>query len=86
MVAIAKAESGCRRDAMGDTGLEYELNGHIYGYSVSAFQVRILPGRERCSTHSLAVNVQCAYSIYKTQGLRAWSTYLNKSYLKYLNN
>jgi hypothetical protein len=84
MVAIAKAESGCRVSATGDTDLEFEQNGHIYGYSVSAFQIRILPGREACDSHDLQINVKCAYMIYKTQGLDAWSTVINGKYKTYL--
>jgi len=84
MVAIAQAESHCRIDATGDTSLIYEQNGRTYGYSVSVFQVRILPGREKCDSHDLATNVSCAYRIYKSQGLIAWSVYLNNKYKEFL--
>lgn len=84
MVAISQAESSCRYDALGDTTLKYSHNGREYGYSVSAFQVRILPGREHCDTYDLRVNVECAYRIWQGQGLSAWSMYSNGKYLKFL--
>lgn len=84
MTAIAQAESNCRVEATGDTTLTYDVNGRTYGYSVSVFQVRILPGRENCDNHDLATNVLCAYNIYKGQGLTAWSVYSNGKYRQYL--
>lgn len=84
MTAIAKAESSCRANAVGDKSLTYFVNGREYGYSVGFFQIRILEGREHCDTFDIAANVACAYSIYKGQGLRAWSVYTNGMYAKYL--
>lgn len=84
MMAIAHAESSCRPEAKGDTSITYVLNGRIYGYSLGAFQVRILPGREDCDTHDVATNVACAYKIYKGQGLKAWSVYSSGKYLGFL--
>lgn len=84
MVAISHAESGCHTDRTGDTTLEYEQNGRLYGYSVSAFQVRILPGREACDSHNLAVNTRCAYNIYRSQGYDAWTMYSNGKYKEFL--
>ena len=84
MVAIAKAESNCDVNARGDGSLTYINNGRTYGYSVSVFQVRILEGREYCDTYDLAINVKCAYEIYKSQGLHAWSVYSTGKYLEYL--
>ena len=84
MIAIAKAESGCRYNAKGDTKLTYQSNGRIYGYSVGFFQIRILPGREHCDSYDVATNVRCAYAIYKSQGKRAWSVYTNGKYRAYL--
>lgn len=81
MVAISKAESNCREDAMGDTSLAYSQNGRNYGYSVGALQVRILPGREWCETDDYYA---CAHNIYTSQGYRAWSVYTNGRYLQYL--
>ena len=88
IVAIAKAESNCRAEAKGDTTLTFkaEHNGKLrtYGYSLSALQVRILPGREQCDTHDLATNVACAYKIYQGQGYKAWSVFTNGKYKKNL--
>lgn len=84
MMAIAKAESNCRLDAMGDTSLTYQNNGRTYGFSVGPFQIRIMEGREDCDTFDLATNVMCAYRIYSGQGLNAWTVYKNGRYLSYL--
>ena len=84
MLAIAKAESSCRAQAKGDTKLTYQSNGRIYGYSIGFFQIRILPGREHCDSFDVTTNVKCAYAIYKSQGLRAWSVYNNGKYKTYL--
>ena len=86
MLAIAKAESSCNYNATGDTTLTYYQNGRQYGYSVGYFQIRILPGREHCDTHDIATNVACAYSIYRSQGLNAWSVYTNGKYKRYLRS
>ena len=84
MLAIAKAESSCRANAVGDTSIKYVQDGREYGYSVGMFQIRILPGREHCDTFDIPTNVACAYSIYKGQGLTAWSVYTNGRYASYL--
>ena len=81
MVAISKAESHCRADAVGDKTLTFTKNGRTYGYSIGALQVRILPGREWCETGDC---YECAHNIWKSQGYRAWSVYTNKRYLEYL--
>ncbi|MBQ6605476.1 hypothetical protein IJH66_00630 [Candidatus Saccharibacteria bacterium] len=84
--AVMKAESKCNVNAKGDEDLIYEENGREYGYSVGAFQVRILPGREDCDTYVLETNVKCAYSIYVAKGrdFTDWSMFLNGKYLDYL--
>lgn len=84
MLAIAKAESNWRKDAVGDTDLTYRKNGRVYGYSVGVFQIRVLEGREACDTFDIATNVSCAYRVYRSQGLRAWSVYTNGKYTRYL--
>lgn len=81
MVAISKAESHCRADAVGDKTLTYKKNGRTYGYSIGALQVRILPGREWCETGDYYA---CAHSIWKGQGYKAWSVYSSGAYKKYL--
>ena len=84
--AIMKAESKCDVNVKGDTDLVFEENGREYGYSVGAFQVRILPGREDCDTSDLETNVRCAYNIYINRGrdFSDWSMYLNDTYREYL--
>ena len=84
MVAIARAESNCRMSATGDLRLQYKQNGRTYGYSIGAFQIRILPGREACDSRDLATNVECAHNIYRNQGLRAWTAYSNGNYERYI--
>jgi hypothetical protein len=79
-----KAESSCQVDAIGDTDLTFEKNDRNYGYSVGAFQVRILEGREACDTTDIATNVSCAYNIYKKSDWSAWSMYKNGRYEKFL--
>ena len=84
MLAIMRAESGCDPNVTGDTSLTFTQNGRTYGYSVSLFQVRILPGRERCDSHDPATNIACAYHVWRGQGYKAWSVYTSGKYLKYL--
>lgn len=84
MLAIMRAESGCDPNVTGDTSLTFIQNGRTYGYSVSLFQVRILPGREHCDSHDPATNIACAYHVWKSQGYKAWSVYTNGRYLRFL--
>lgn len=93
MTAISQSESStgwgsnripCDVNATGDKKITYTRNGRTYGYSLSVLQVRILEGREHCDVHDLAVNVRCAYEIYKNQGYKAWSDYKNGKYRRYL--
>ncbi|MBR3204481.1 hypothetical protein IKF81_02240 [Candidatus Saccharibacteria bacterium] len=85
--AVMKAESKCDVNTKGDTDLVFEENGREYGYSVGAFQVRILPGREECDTYDLEKNVSCAYNIYIKAGRKFtdWSMFLNAKYREYLD-
>lgn len=84
MLAIMRAESGCDPNVTGDTNLTFTRNGRTYGYSVSLFQVRVLPGREACDSHDPATNISCAYRIWRSQGYKAWSVYTNGKYAKFL--
>lgn len=89
MVAIAHEEGfykgvRCNPKASGDGHLTYQQNGWTYGYSVSALQVRILPGREHCDSKDLSVNVKCAHAIWQGQGYEAWTMYNNGEYKKWL--
>ena len=83
-MAIAQAESSCNAEAKGDTDLVFTQNGREYGYSVGAFQIRILPGREKCDTYDVRTNVKCAYDLYFDAGdFTDWSMYTNGTYKKY---
>lgn len=89
MTAISEAESSfrgkpCDVNAQGDGHLTYQLNGRTYGYSVSVFQVRILPGREHCDVKDITVNAKCAHAIWQEQGYSAWSVYTSGKYRKFL--
>lgn len=84
VTAISEAESHCQTNEVGDKHLTFQSHGRTYGYSLSAMQVRILPGREHCDTHKLSVNVACAYGIWKGQGYEAWTKYNNGEYKRYL--
>lgn len=84
MVAISKAESGCRSNARGDNHLTFTKNGRTYGYSLGLFQVRILPGRERCDTYDVQANVRCAHDIFQGQGYNAWSVFKNGAYKRHM--
>lgn len=84
MLAIMRAESGCDPNVTGDKTLTFTQNGRTYGYSVSLFQVRVLPGREACDSHDPATNISCAYRVWKSQGYKAWSVYTNGKYAKFL--
>ena len=85
--AIMKAESKCDINTKGDTDLVYEENGREYGYSIGAFQVRILPGREDCDTFDLKTNVECAYNIYikADREFVDWSMFNNGKYREFLD-
>lgn len=57
-----------------------------YGYSVGAFQVRILPGRLECDTYDLATNVKCAYRVYeeRERSFTPWSVFTDGKYRDFL--
>lgn len=84
--AIAKAESKCDTKAKGDTNLVFQENNREYGYSVGAFQIRIIPGREDCDTFDLETNIKCAYNLYKDAGEKwtDWTMFLNGNYKNYM--
>lgn len=86
--AVMKAESKCDVNVRGDDDLVYEENGREYGYSVGAFQIRILPGREDCDTYDLETNVRCAYEIYlkADRQFTDWSMFLNGKYHEYIES
>lgn len=84
-VAIAKAESGLRTDAVGDGHIEFVNEGKVMGHSCGLFQVRVLPGRPDCETlKDPARNLEFARKLYEKSGWKPWSAYTNQSYLKHL--
>lgn len=86
MYAICKAESGGNPSIIGDTNITYYQDGELYGMSTGLFQIRYLPGRDAHpdKMKDPEANVRMAYSIFKSQGLQAWSVYTNGKYLNYI--
>jgi soluble lytic murein transglycosylase-like protein len=78
-LAIMRAESGCRADAYGvntngsnDAGLMQINSVHVGS---------VIGNKERFDA---AANIAAAYKVYRGSGWRAWATFTNGSYKKYL--
>lgn len=85
-IAIARAESGLRTEAVGDMSLAFNDNGVIKGMSCGIFQIRIIGNRPTCEQlQDLDTNVRYAYGMFKAQGWNPWSVYHSQSYLSYLS-
>jgi hypothetical protein len=83
--AVMLAESGGRRDAIGDNHLTYFQGGIKYGYSVGLFQIRFLPGRPDPNLMlDPEYNIRHAADMWRAQGWRPWSAYTNGSYRRFL--
>lgn len=87
MVAIAGAESGWNPEAIGDVNLE----STTWGPSVGLWQIRSLHAqtgtggpRDASRLKDPAFNAAAARSIFRDQGLSAWSTYSSGAYRRYL--
>jgi hypothetical protein len=87
MVAIGGAESGLRTDAKGDVGLE----DATWGPSVGPLQIRSLKadlgtGRARDASRLTdpAFNFRSGFSIFKSQGLNAWSTFTSGAFRNFM--
>jgi len=79
MVAIARAESGFRTDAVSPTN----TNGTV---DRGLFQLNSVHGYDPSRLVSDATyNTQCAKAIYDRQGLRAWTTYTTGAWRQYEN-
>lgn len=79
MVAIARAESGFRVEAVNNANSNGSSDYGLFQInSVHQYDSRRL-------TSDAAYNTQCAKSIYDSQGLRAWSVYNNGAYQQYVN-
>ena len=70
MMYAMQKESGCNNMAVGDN---YVIAG-VYAPSCGLLQIRTLSGRPPCEElKDPATNIATAYSIWKSQGYRAWS-------------
>lgn len=80
VVRIAKAESNCNTNRVGDT---YPING-LLAPSCGAMQIRTLAGRPTCDElKNLAINIAWAYKISNGGiNFKPWSVYLSGKYLK----
>ena len=79
MLAIMYAESNCRAN-LDNTGLNKD--GSVdYGL----FQINSIHGYDKNDLMDPAFNIDVAYKIYKSQGLRAWSVYNSGKYLNYIS-
>lgn len=77
-LAIVKAESSLRCNAIGDRN----LNPKSYGL----FQIRAFKGRPPVNELlDCYTNIDTAHKIYQTQGFNPWSTYKSGKYKKFLN-
>ena len=75
-LAIAKAESGLRADAVG-----VNRNGTK---DAGIFQINDVHGHSLEERLDVSNNIRIAREIYDRRGWDAWSAYLNNSYLKFL--
>ena len=84
-IAIARAESGLRADAIGDGHISYLQDGVEYGMSYGIFQIRHLPGRPTpAELLDPDFNIKYAHRLFLRSGFYPWSAYTSKSYLEYL--
>lgn len=77
MIAIAHAESGCREDA---------VNVSFPERSVGILQLDVTSHlwiNDWCARDT-ACSARAALRIYESQGLRAWTTYRNGSYRRWM--
>jgi len=84
-IAIFKAESGLRCEAVGDGHIAFIKNGIEYGKSYGIAQIRHLEGRP--SPDKLLdcqFNINHAYGMYKAQGWKPWSAYKSGAYKRFL--
>lgn len=85
-IAIAKAESNLRTDAVGDGHIMFLKDGKPMGMSCGLFQIRVLEGRPDCeSLKDVETSLKFARALYEKSGWKPWSVFNNNSYLKYLD-
>lgn len=80
VVRIAKAESGCNTNAVGDN---YPIGG-LHAPSCGVLQIRTLSGRPTCEQlKDLATNIAWAYKISNGgANFTPWSVYTSGKYLR----
>ncbi len=84
-IAIAKAESGMRCEAVGDGHIAFTKNEIEYGKSYGVFQISYLEGRPKPSDLlNCEYNINYAYGLYKAHGWKPWSAWKSGAYKKYL--
>ena len=84
-LAVAKAESGMRCDAVGDGHIAFVKNEIEYGKSYGVFQIRYLVGRpDPSKLLDCEFNINYAYGLYLARGWQPWSAYTSSAYKKYL--
>jgi len=84
-LAIAKAESGLRCDAVGDGHIAFTKDTIEYGKSYGVFQIRYLVGRPNPSQLlNCEFNINYAYGLYQAHGWHPWSVYKSGAYRKFL--
>lgn len=80
-LAIMKAESGCRTNAVGDN----RVIGGIYAPSCGLLQIRTLSGRPNCDQlKNPATNIAWAHKLYRASGWKPWTVYKTGAYRAYL--
>lgn len=83
-LAIAKAESGLDKNAIGDKHLRYWKGGEMFGDSVGVFQIRRFPNRpSKSELLNFKTNIAYAKKLYDEQGFSPWSVFKDKTYLLY---
>lgn len=76
MIAIAKAESG-----MNPSAVNKNTNGSV---DLGLFQINSIHGYDELSLFDAKKNIKAASEVYDKQGLRAWSSFTNGAYKKFL--
>lgn len=76
MIAIAKAESNLDPKA-----ININTNKSI---DIGLFQINSVHDKEQLKLFDVDTNIEVAREIYEKQGLQAWASFNNKSFMKFL--
>lgn len=79
-LAVAKAESGLRQEAVNYN----TINEVVWSKDCGVFQVNDYY-HERACEMTAEENIKYAYKLYQETGWESWAAYKNGSYLKYLD-